>query len=171
MTWYLICTDKNCEYHTKWLNAGNIVDLLDNHIDKNDSNGWFRCRCGKRGYIKRKFDLQEKSKSWEPLFVGAVNLVPSGEEAKYESYRPFAFFVSYYDDEASEHKKPKKFTEIIITYYKDLRKEKNGRLKMGYGPGGPAVIDKENVFILLSKLVENEYFNTKDKDRIKNIMS
>ncbi len=42
---------------------------------------------------------------------------------------------------------------LWFSYYKDLRKE-NGRLKLGYGPGGPPVLGTTDVVTLLGRLVQ-----------------
>ena len=60
-------------------------------------------------------------------------------------YQPFAFLVSY-----SPEKPP---VDVWFAYYKDMR-EKGGRLKMGYGPGGPPVFSAENVLDLVAQMVE-----------------
>ena len=44
-----------------------------------------------------------------------------------------------------------KANDIWFSYYKDLR-ESGGRLKLGYGPGGPPVLGTEQLIFLLTKL-------------------
>lgn len=44
---------------------------------------------------------------------------------------------------------------VWFSYYKDLRP--SGRLKLGYGPGGPPLLGKREVMILLRKLVDLQY--------------
>jgi hypothetical protein len=69
-------------------------------------------------------------------------LIPLGESG--DTYQPFVFLVSY---EPSG-----KVTDIWFSYYKDLRSS-GGRLKLGYGPGGPPVLCKVKFLRLLSQLV------------------
>jgi hypothetical protein len=132
MGWLIKCCDSHCEQQS-W--ANNIVDLINDHIDK---DGWILCSCGKRGYIEKSFDLQEPGKTWEP-YLRAV--IPLGDED--DTYQPFVFLVSY-----DPRSKP---TDIWFSYYKDLRPE--GRLKLGYGPGGPPVLNREKLLRLIKKLV------------------
>jgi hypothetical protein len=42
-----------------------------------------------------------------------------------------------------------------------LRAE-GGRLKLGYGPGGPPVLDKETIKSLIQTLKKIDYFSEKD---------
>jgi hypothetical protein len=132
MGWRIKCTDTNCNQQTR---ASDIVDLKSNH---RNSDGWFLCRCGKHGYIEKSFDLQEPGEVWKPFLHG---LIPLGKDG--DSYQPFVFLVS---DEATV-----KVTAYWFSYYKDLR-ESGGRLKLGYGPGGPPVLDKQQFLYLLQQL-------------------
>ncbi len=133
MGWNINCTDLSCGQQS-W--AANIVDLIANH---RDGEGWFLCSCGKRGYIKKSFNLQEAGEVWEPYLRGVI---PLGEPGA--TYQPFVFLVSY--------KPSDEITDIWFSYYKDLRKS-GGRLKLGYGPGGPPVLDKTSFLSLLSLLM------------------
>ena len=65
-----------------------------------------------------------------------------------ETYQPFVFLVSY--------KRDGEVTDIWFSYYKDLRATQ-GRLKIGYGPGGPPVLSKGKFLHLLSQLVARDY--------------
>jgi hypothetical protein len=133
MGWSIQCNNTNCKSET-W--AINIVDLIDNHTNK---NGWFFCgQCGHDGYIEKKFELQEPGHTWEPYLRGVIRLGDTED-----SYQPFVFMVSY--------EPTGKANDIWFSYYKDLR-ESGGRLKLGYGPGGPPVIGTEQLIFLLTKL-------------------
>lgn len=136
MAWQVKCTDSDCRQET-W--ANNVVDLIENY---RDGSGWFLCSCGKHGYIAKKFELQEPGEVWEPYLRGVIPLGESGD-----TYQPFVFLVSY---EPSGD-----VTDIWFSYYKDLRNS-GGRLKLGYGPGGPPVLDKSNFLSLLSQLVATQ---------------
>ena len=142
MSWTIKCTDSGCGQQS-W--ASNIVDLIKNH---RDSKGWFLCACGKHGYIEKRFNLQEEGEVWEPYLRGIITL---GEAD--EIYQPFVFLVSY--DETSQP------TNIWFSYYKDLR-SCDGRLKLGYGPGGPPVLDKDKFLNLLSQLVKTQAFTREE---------
>lgn len=133
MGWLIKCTDTSCNQQS-W--ANNIVDLISNH---RDGKGWFLCSCGKFGYIEKSFKLQEPGETWEPYLRGAISL---GKPS--ETYQPFVFLVSYNPNGEA--------TDIWFSYYKDLRSS-GGRLKLGYGPGGPPVLGKTNFLNLISQLV------------------
>ncbi len=133
MGWQIKCTESDCGQQS-W--ANNIVDLIANHVD---GKGWFLCSCGKYGYIAKRFELQEPGEVWEPYLRGVIPLGESGD-----TYQPFVFLVSY---EPSGD-----VTDIWFSYYKDLRSS-GGRLKLGYGPGGPPVLGKASFLSLLSQLV------------------
>lgn len=132
MGWLIKCTDSQCGRETL---AGNIVDLINNH---RDNNGWLICQCGKHGYIEKSFDLQEPGETWEPYLRGIIPLGSPGD-----TYQPFVFLVSY------EPHGP--INDIWFSYYKDLRAS-GGRLKLGYGPGGPPVLSKGSLLQLLRQL-------------------
>ncbi len=136
MGWNIKCTDSSCGQQS-W--ADNIVDLVANH---RDDKGWFLCSCGKHGYIEKSFELQEPGEVWEPYLRGVIPLGESGD-----TYQPFVFLVSY--QPSSE------VTDIWFSYYKDLR-DSGGRLKLGYGPGGPPVLGKASFLSLLSQLVATQ---------------
>ena len=144
MPWIIKCIDPECKKETR---VANIVDLISKHRDK---NGWFLCQCGKNGYIFKQFDTQEKDK-WEPYLRGAIPLgLPE------ETYQPFVFLVSYEPDGPAN--------DIWFSYYKNLRP--NGRLKLGYGPGGPPVLGKMTFLHLIRELVTIGYLSKKDFDEI-----
>lgn len=140
--WTIKCHKNNCQEQT-W--AKNIVDLIEKHLD---NQGWFLCNCGGTGYIEKSFKLQEKGEVWEPYLRG---IIPLGDQG--DTYQPFVFIVSY-----KSHGNCK---DIWFSYYKDLRAE-GGRLKLGYGPGGPPVLDRDMIKYLLKTLKKVGYFSEKD---------
>lgn len=142
MGWTIKCHKDNCEEET-W--ASNIVDLIQNHRDK---EGWIKCNCGSSGYIEKSFELQEEGEVWEPYLRG---IIPLGDTDN--TYQPFVFIVSY---EPKGHCK-----DVWFSYYKDLRAD-GGRLKLGYGPGGPPVLDRETIKYLIKELKKVGYFSDKD---------
>src|SRR5580692_1464588 len=110
----IICLDENCSI--KYTGAGNIVDLINDHLDE---SGWFKCSCGKKGYIEKRFDMQEGDEIWNPFLRGIISL---GDGDEY--YQPFVYLVS--DTPSGE------ITSAWFAYYKDTRNLEGGRLKMGY---------------------------------------
>lgn len=131
MGWLIKCNSK-CGKET-W--ADNIVGLIKDHRDK---DGWFLCQCGKYGYIEKSFYLQEPDETWEPYLRG---IIPLGDEE--DIYQPFVFLVSYEPDGP--------VNDIWFSYYKDTR-SMGGRLKLGYGPGGPPVLSKEQVLQMMRQM-------------------
>ncbi len=133
MGWSIKCMDSACGKNT---GAENIVSLIQDHTD---SAGWFQCQCGKHGYIEKKSDLQEDGETWAPFLRGVIPLgVPN------DTYQPFVFLVS---DNATDEP-----SSVWFSYYKDLR-ESGGRLKLGYGPGGPPVLNTTQLVDLLKGLL------------------
>ena len=126
----------NCASCGKESCASNIVDLLTNHTD---DDGWFLCSGGHHGYIEKSFALQEEGDRWEPFLRGAIPLGTPGD-----TYQPFVFLVSY--EPAGE------VTDVWFSYYKDLRAT-GGRLKLGYGPGGPPVLGAADVLKLVRRML------------------
>ncbi len=131
MGWWIKC-NVNCGRQT-W--ASNILELINDHRDE---SGWFICQCGNHGHIEKKFDLQEPGETWEPYLRGIITL---GVEA--ETYQPFVFLVSGEPTSA--------VNDIWFSYYKDTRPT-GGRLKLGYGPGGPPVLGKEQILQILCSM-------------------
>ena len=117
----------------------NIVDLIQHHTA---DDGWFVCTtCLSRAYIERSFDLQEgDGEKWEPHLRGIVKLGDSDD-----TYQPFVFLAGY-----PNHPD---VIDMWFSYYKDLRAH-GGKLKMGYGPGGPPVLNKAQVLKLVGELVK-----------------
>lgn len=136
MGWLIKCASSECGKKS-W--AYNIVDLITNH---RDDKGWFICSCGKYGYIERSFALQEVGEVWEPFLRGIIPLA-----SPEETYQPFVFLVSYAADS--------EVTDVWFSYYKDLRSS-GGRLKLGYGPGGPPVLGKPAYLQLVTQLVQSK---------------
>lgn len=134
MGWLIQCSKKSCGEKT-W--ARNIVKLIDDHCD---DNGWFICEtCKSAGYIEKEFDLQEGGQ-WKPYLRGIVLLGDPGD-----TYQPFVFLVSGEPNSAP--------SDVWFSYYKDTRdQEGGGRLKLGYGPGGPPVMNAKTVVYLVGKL-------------------
>ena len=131
MGWLIKCNSSSG--NTTW--AANIDELIRNY---RDNNGWVLCQCGKHGHIEKRFDLQEPGETWEPYLRG---IIPLGAEN--DNNQPFVFLVSY------EQNAP--VNDIWFSYYKDTRPT-GGRIKLGYGPGGPPVLSKEQVLQLLKKM-------------------
>lgn len=50
---------------------------------------------------------------------------------------------------------------LWFSYYKDTRPE-GGRLKLGYGPGGPPVLDKDQVKRLIKELLKVNYLSKQE---------
>lgn len=149
MGWLIQCNNLACNKET-W--ACNIVDLIDNCTDK---NGWFICsHCNNCGFIKKKFDLQEPGETWEPFLLGVLRLGVIND-----TYQPFVFMVSYDSNGPAE--------DIWFSYYKDLRST-GGRLKLGYGPGGPPVLGTEQILLLLKNLIG---LGLIEKDKITKLMA
>lgn len=134
MPYTIKCADTNCDRET-W--AANIVDLINEHRDE---NGWFICSCGHKGYIEKSFPLQEEGEVWEPFLQGIITLGDEGD-----TYQPFVFKVSCSPSA--------KVDSLWFSYYKDLR-EVGGRLKLGYGPGGPPVLHKDTLKELIKELIK-----------------
>jgi hypothetical protein len=75
-----------------------------------------------------------------------------------DTYQPFVFLASYKaDKEQGQSPTPimdLPITDLWFSYYKDLRCHRQadgslGRLKLGYGPGGPPVIGTSQLLELL----------------------
>ena len=132
MSWQIQCVDPSCKKNSS---AANIVELLTKHRDERDH---FRCICGKSGYIKKQFNLQEPGETWRPHLRGAISLGETGD-----TYRPFVFLVSYEPDG--------EICSVWFCYYKDMRSS-GGKLKLGNGPGGPPVLSVEQLRNLTQRI-------------------
>jgi len=135
MAWEIRCNNPQCS--PTW--ASNIVDLLNNH---RNNEGWFICeKCTREGYIPKEFKVQEGGDPWTPNLRGAIRL----EDDLEEPYQPFVFIVSEEPNGLANN--------AWFSYYKDLRSE-GGRLKLGYSPGGPPVLNSDQIITLVKKMVE-----------------
>ncbi len=161
MPFWIKCSNPKCGKETY---ARNITTFLKEHIyEKDRYSGYIMCTECKQptGYVEKEFNLQEteangKKEQWHPIIRGAIKinnpLKKSGSRADAQdidkaefSYQPFVYLISY---------EPKgKIEDYWFSYYKDTRNEKKGRLKMGYGPGGPPVISKKGILNILQKLL------------------
>jgi len=146
MAWEIKCC-KNCGCTSM---ASDIVDLIKNHCDE---NGWFVVtECKHYGYIEKSFALQEGGEKWEPYLRGIISL--GGDD---DIYQPFIFMVSY-----ESNTKP---DSVWFSYYKDLRTS-GGRLKLGYVPGGPPVLNTESVKHLIKEMIKCGLLGKKDIEEI-----
>jgi hypothetical protein len=155
MGWNIECGYPQCLQPSR---ASNIAELVGNFCD---DDGLLVCpHCKKpSGYIRKKFNLQEEGKTWEPILRGVIKLGDVGD-----TYQPFVFIASYEAEEGKEDKLEPSIIDLPITdlwfsYYKDLRDYQRadgslGRLKMGYGPGGPPVIGVPQLLELLRHLLK-----------------
>ena len=127
---------RKCKEHT-W--AGNIVDLLKEHTDE---KGRFFCEhCqGTDTFIYRESQLQEEGEVWERWIKGVIQI-----DSGIKTYSPYIFLTA-----DSEGGRP---TGLHFHYYKDTRSHSKGRLKHGHGPGGPPVLRKNDLFIIIDHLV------------------
>lgn len=130
MSWKVECTN-NCRENG--YSTSNILDLLDNYRDQ--ESGWFLCRCGERGYVRKEYALQEKGEIWKPILKGAIRL---GDEES--TYQPFVFFVVNNQNDVLGDI----IDDVWFCYYKDTRPD-GGSLKLGHGPGGPPVLGQESI--------------------------
>jgi hypothetical protein len=128
---------RNCREHT-W--AGNIVALLSEYTD---SVGRFVCsHCESTDtYIYRESALQEEGEVWTRWIKGVIQI-----DSGIPTYSPYVFLTANEEDG-----KP---SGLHFHYYKDTRRQPNGRLKHGHGPGGPPVLDNADLFVILRRLVE-----------------
>jgi hypothetical protein len=162
MAWQIDCGNPQC-LQPSW--AGNIVELMASFCDE---DGMLICPSCKRptGYIRKNFRLQEEGETWEPILRGLVRLGEVGD-----TYQPFVFLASY-EKEEKEGEPPTPITDLPITdlwfsYYKDLREHLRedgspGRLKMGYGPGGPPVIGISQLLELLRHMLRIKMISNSD---------
>jgi len=124
--------------------AINIVELIDNHVDKNHM---LKCvNCGAAGaYIHLKSKTQGDEEPWERWVKGVIRIDYKDEEGNLSTYHPYVFLHT--------HDGPKgKIDSVQISYYKDHR-NLGGALKHGHGPGGTPVLDLPDIMNILQKLV------------------
>ena len=138
---------------TTW--AGNIVDLVKHHTTV---SGRFVCvKCsGTDTFIYRISDLQEgPEEKWERWIKGII-LIDSG----IQTYSPYVFLTADSEDGP--------VTGLHFHYYKDTRSRPGGRLKHGHGPGGPPVLQTDDLFQILERLVTQGIL---PKERVQNFAS
>ena len=152
MVWHVRCSDPACSDGT-WVR--NIVDLLSNHVP--DGRGLFTCGLCHRasGYVEKSFALQEQGEVWEPFLRGAIRLA----DDRSAIYQPFVFLVSYERDGP--------ISDCWFSYYKDTRGRLGGRLKLGYGPGGPPVLGHGQTIDLIRSLLVMGYVS---RDELKSLI-
>lgn len=149
MAWQIDCGNPQCQ-QTSW--AGNIVEVIQDFCGE---DGILVCPYRKKpsGFVRKSFNLQEEGEIWEPILRGVIKLGADGD-----TYQPFVYLACY----EQTHNEVTSSTAIIdlpitdlwFSYYKDLRGHVRedgspGRLKMGYGPGGPPVIGVPQLIELL----------------------
>ncbi|MBZ5707613.1 MAG: hypothetical protein LAN63_19900 [Acidobacteriia bacterium] len=126
-------------------NASDILDLIENHTDRRfgRDGGTIICpTCKEPAAIPRCYELQEKGETWNGFFKQVVR-IPSD----IRTYVPYVVFTT--GEEAG-----KVSDGIMVSYYKDTRDGKQGRLKHGHGPGGPAILGRSELLLLIRYLVE-----------------
>jgi len=143
---YEIKCPKHCKDSSFW--AGNIVDLL----KARDEQGYFKAGCGHLGFVEKSFALQETGETWEPFLRGAISL-----GASKDIYQPFVYLVSYEPDGP--------INDLWFAYYKDTRAT-GGRLKVGYGPGGPPVLGSQDLLTLLRRLIAIGVLSRAEVERV-----
>ena len=139
MPWAIRCDRCDC-----FTGASNIAVLIGDH--RQETTGFFLCgSCSSPAYIKKEYKLQRseaenQQQVWKPYLRGA--LLPRSEEYGYW-YQPFIFLVSYGPNDP--------VVSLWFCYYKDLRQE-GGTLKMGHGPGGPPVLEVDDMGDLMDQI-------------------
>jgi hypothetical protein len=136
---------RQCQKHT-W--ASNIVELVTKNID---TSGRFVCvHCGcVDTFIYRESQLQEEGEVWERWIKGVI-LIETG----IETYSPYIFLTADSEDGVP--------TGLHFHYYKDTRKQQNGRLKHGHGPGGPPVLNNRDLFTIINELVRSKILSKEE---------
>jgi hypothetical protein len=133
MSFRLTCNNRKCHSSQR---AKNIVDLISNYVG---NDHFFKCpECSHNMYIEKSFYLQEPGTTWKPYLRGIVELGIAGH-----SYRPFIFLVS--------RKPNNRISSCWFSYFKDLRKS-GGKLKLGYGPGGPPNLRMKQIKKMVKEL-------------------
>jgi hypothetical protein len=124
--------------------ASNIVELIENHLDRNNM---LKCsNCGASGaFIYKTSETQSNQGPWERWVKGIIRIDYNDEYSK--DYHPYVFLIHHGE---SPHGK---IDSVQISYYKDHRKI-GGALKHGHGPGGTPVLDLIDVSNIHQKLIE-----------------
>src|SRR5262249_14907962 len=97
----------------------------------------------------------------EPHPGGVVKLGEVGD-----TYQPFVFLVAY-KKEGMGTIIDLPITSLWFAYYKDLRGQPRadgtpGRLKLGFGPGGPRVLNPDQLLELLRHMLKLHMVNGRD---------
>ncbi|MBM3335310.1 hypothetical protein FJY63_11670, partial [Candidatus Sumerlaeota bacterium] len=119
--------------------ARNIVDLVKAHTNQ---EGRFVCASCRNTdtFIYRESRLQEEGETWKRWVKGVITIV-----SDVETYTSYIFLTADAEDSPP--------TGLHFHYYKDTRSKPNGRLKHGHGPGGPPVLQNEDLFTIIRQLV------------------
>ena len=128
---------RDCGAHA-WVN--DIVDLLSHYTNK---AGRFVCTsCGKTDtFIYRNSDFQEGPEERGERWIKGVIQIDSGMP----TYCPYVFLTANSEDGP--------IVGLHFHYYKDRHSLPGGRLLYGYCPGGPPVLNREHLFMILRHLV------------------
>lgn len=135
---YLIkCGSKKCGEQT-W--AANIVDLINEHTEK---NGKIQCTAcgGLKASVNRESVLQEKGETWSRYIQGVIPI-----KTGHETYTPYVLLTAQSENGQLDG--------IHFNYFKDTRNEEGGSLKHGHGPEGAPVFSKQELFQLFDKLMD-----------------
>lgn len=146
----IMAYDIQCRRCRQYTYASNIVDLLKKHTNVKDKFVCQYCQSDDT-FIYRKSNLQEDGEIWERWIKSVIQI-----DTGIETYSPYIFLTA-----DSEEAQP---NGLHFHYYKDTRSKPNGRLKHGHGPGGPPVLDIENLFTILEHLVTS---NILKKEKLK----
>jgi hypothetical protein len=122
--------------------ARDVVDLFKNHTN---AQGRFVCSNSKCGgtdtFIYKKSPIQENADElFERWYKGVIQIHYKDNPI----YCPYIFLAA--DNEAGP------ITGLHFDYYKDMR-PKGGRLKHGAGPGGAPILDIDDIFTILRRLL------------------
>ena len=131
--------------------ASDILDLIEKHTDGTFglNGGRVVCpTCKRPAAILKSYKLQE-GETWK-CQIREVVRIPS----EIPTYVPYVLFTT--GEEAGIVS-----DGVMISYYKDTRLH-GGRLKHGHGPGGPAVLGRAEVLMLIRHLVDRELVSVED---------
>jgi hypothetical protein len=131
--------------------ACDILDLIEKHTDARfgKNGGRIMCPvCKKPATVSRVYKLQE-GHPWE-CWITEVVRIPSDVE----TYVPYVLFTKSSELGCVSD-------GVMVSYYKDTRRT-GGRLKHGHGPGGPAVLGREELKTLIRYLLEEKLVSDRD---------